>query len=187
MSAITMSLTNVFEYISFTSPLLIVFSITLLSIMENSLVKGIIFNMGIVILSTIVYIVKNVIKSKQQIFASPFCNILPGPFTVRSPEGIYNSPSLSSAILAFSSTYLIYPMVITPDYNFPLLVFLLATTSINTVSEYNQSCSDIMGIVLGLLIGIIFGILYYMGFKMQSSNFVYFADPISNNVQTNHL
>ena len=183
MSAITMSLTNVFEYISFTSPLLVVFSITLLSIVQNSLEKGLIFNMGIVILSAIVYILKNVIKSKQLIFASPFCNILPGPFTVRSIEGVFNSPSLSSAILAFSSTYLIYPMVTTPDYNFPLLVFLIAITSINTVTEYNQSCSDIMGIVLGLLIGILFAIVYYSILFMTNKKFVYFADPISNNVQ----
>ena len=64
--AITMSLTNIFDYISFTSPLLVVFFITLLSIAQNSLEKGIVFNMGIVILSVIVLVLKNVIK--QQIY-----------------------------------------------------------------------------------------------------------------------
>ena len=81
--AITMSLTNVIEYISFSAPLLVVFFITLLSIAQNSLEKGIIFNMGIVILSSIVLLLKNVIKSKQTVLASPFCNILPSPFTVK--------------------------------------------------------------------------------------------------------
>ena len=182
--AITMSLTNIIEYISFSAPLLVVFFITLLSIAQNSLEKGIIFNMGIVILSSIVLLLKNVIKNKQSIFASPFCNILPAPFTVKDIGVIYNAPSLSGAILSFSSTYLIYPMVINNQHNYSLLVFLIAITGINIVTEYNQKCSDIMGLVLGLLVGIFFGLLYYtLLYISTSSKFVYFADTISNNVQ----
>lgn len=182
--AITMSLTNIIEYISFSAPLLVVFFITLLSIAQNSLEKGIIFNMGIVILSSIVLLLKNVIKNKQSIFASPFCNILPSPFTVKDIGVIYNAPSLSGAILSFSSTYLIYPMVINNQHNYSLLVFLIAITGINIVTEYNQKCSDIMGLVLGVLVGIFFGLLYYtLLYISTSSKFVYFADTISNNVQ----
>lgn len=182
--AITMSLTNIIEYISFSAPLLVVFFITLLSIAQNSLEKGIIFNMGIVILSSIVLLLKNVIKNKQSIFASPFCNILPSPFTVKDIGVIYNAPSLSGAILSFSSTYLIYPMVINNQHNYSLLVFLIAITGINVVTEYNQKCSDIMGLVLGVLVGIFFGLLYYtLLYISTSSKFVYFADTISNNVQ----
>ena len=59
---ITMSLTNIFQYISFSAPLLIVFFITLYSIMQNNLERGLIFNMRIVIVSTIVYIIKNLTK-----------------------------------------------------------------------------------------------------------------------------
>lgn len=182
--AITMSLTNIFEYISFTAPLLVVFFITLLSIAQNSLEKGIVFNMGIVILSTIVLLLKNVIKNKQSIFASPFCNILPSPFTVKAIGAVYNAPSLSSAILAFSSTYLIYPMVINNQHNYSLLLFLIGVTAINAVTEYSQKCSDIMGLLLGLLVGVFFGLLYYtMLYISTKSKFVYFADTISNNVQ----
>jgi hypothetical protein len=183
--AITMSLTNMFEYISFSAPLLVVFFITLLSIAQNSLEKGIIFNMGIVILSSIVLVLKNVIKSKQTVLASPFCNILPSPFTVKDMGVIYNAPSLSSAILSFSSTYLIYPMIINKNsINYSLLVFLLSVTAINGVTELNQKCSDIMGLVLGLLVGIIFGIIYYTLLYMAAKGkYVYFADTVSNNVQ----
>ena len=184
--AITMSLTNVFEYISFTAPLLVVFFITLLSIAQNALEKGIIFNMGIVILSAIVLLLKNVIKNKQSILASPFCNILPSPFTVRDIGVIYNAPSLSCSILSFSSTYLIYPMIINrkSGINYSLLIFLLGVTAINVITEFNQKCSDIMGIVLGLLVGISFGVLYYtLLYISTNSKFVYFADTVSNNVQ----
>ena len=181
---VPMTLTNLFQYISFTAPILVIFFITLFSIMQNNLEKGLIFNMGIVILSTIVYILKNVIRNKQSEYASPFCNIMPGPFTVTSDDNIFDAPSMSTSILSFSSTYLIYPMLNNNQHNYALLVFLIGITSINAVVEYNQQCSDIMGIVFGLLLGIIFAIVYYnILYMSKKSNLVYFSDPISNNVQ----
>ena len=183
---IPMSLTNLFQYISFTAPILVIFFITLFSIMQNNLEKGLIFNMGIVILSTLVYILKNVLKNKQSDEASPFCNILPAPFTVfgEGNKYIFDAPSMSSAILSFSSTYLIYPMINNNQHNFALLLFLIGITSINVFVEYHKKCSDVMGLVLGILLGIIFGILYYSLLYMSNkTNLVYFSDPISNNVQ----
>ena len=188
LNRLPMSLTNLFQYISFTAPILVIFFITLFSIMQNNLERGLIFNMGIVILSTLVYILKNVLKNKQSDAASPFCNILPAPFTVFESKGgnsnIYDAPSMSSAILSFSSTYLIYPMINNNQHNFSLLVFLIGITSINVFVEYHKKCSDVMGLVLGILLGIIFGIIYYSILYMsKKSNLVYFSDPISNNVQ----
>ena len=185
---VPMTLTNLFQYISFTAPFLVIFFITLFSIMQNNLEKGLIFNMGIVILSTLVYILKNVLKNKQSTNASPFCNILPAPFTVfgevKDNKYIFDAPSMSSAILSFSSTYLIYPMINNNQHNFSLLVFLIGITSINVFVEYHKKCSDVMGLVLGILLGIIFGIIYYSILYMsKKSNLVYFSDPISNNVQ----
>jgi len=181
---VPMTLTNLFQYISFTAPILVIFFITLFSIMQNNLEKGLIFNMGIVILSTLVYILKNVIKNKQSEDASPFCNIIPGPFTVVSDGNVFDAPSMSTSILSFSSTYLIYPMLNNNQHNYALLVFLIGITSINAAVEYNQRCSDIMGIVFGILLGIIFAIVYYnILYMSKKSNLVYFSDPISNNVQ----
>jgi hypothetical protein len=181
---VPMTLTNLFHYISFTAPILVIFFITLFSIMQNSLEKGLIFNMGIVILSTIVYILKYVIKNKQSDKASPFCNVLPGPFTVFSGSDVFDAPSMSTSILSFSSTYLIYPMLNNNQHNYTLLVFLIGVTSINAVVEYSQKCSDIMGIVFGILLGIIFAIVYYnILYMSKQSNLVYFSDSISNNVQ----
>ena len=183
-SPIPMTLTNLFQYISFSAPILVIFFITLFSIMQNKLEKGLIFNMGIVILSAVVYILKNVLKNKQSQDASPFCNILPGPFTVSSIDNVFDAPSMSSAILSFSSTYLIYPMLNNNQHNYSLLLFLIGITSVNAVVEYNNKCSDVMGLVFGILIGIIFAIVYYnLLYMSNKGNLVYFSDPISNNVQ----
>ena len=181
---VPMTLTNLFQYISFTAPILVIFFITLFSIMQNNIEKGLIFNMGIVILSFLVYFLKYIVKSAQSPNASPFCNVIPGPFTVSSANGVYDAPSMSTSILSFSSTYIIYPMIINNQQNYSLLVFLVGITTINAVVEYSNNCSGILGIVFGLLLGIVFAIAYYaMLFMSKRSDLVYFSDTISNGVK----
>lgn len=187
---IHMSLTNVIQYVSFSSPLLLVFFITLYSIVQNNYLSGLIFNMGIVIISSIVYLLKHILKNKQQTAANPFCNVLPSPFSVHTfDENIgqvfYDSPSFSSAILSFSAAYLIYPMIIKNQQNTGLLVFSIVLVLVNAVTEIMYKCCGLFGIILGILLGILFAILYYS--LLMSSNYtasyLYFHDNISNNTQ----
>jgi len=181
---VPMTLTNLFQYLSFTAPFLVIFFITLLAIMQNHLEKGLIFNMGIIIVSTLVVLIKGILKNKQNEGASPYCNVLPSPFTTVSNSVIYDNPSMSSAILSFASTYLIWPMVINNQQNYTLLIFLVAITGINAGVEYHQLCSGIAGIIFGILIGVGLGIGYYTLLNLsKKSNLVYFTDPISNNLQ----
>jgi len=185
LQSVRMTWTNLFQYISFTAPILVIFFITLFSIMQNSIVKGIIFNMGLVILSIFVYLIKITLKHEQSSSASPFCNVIPGPFTVNDGGVIYDSPSMSTSILSFASAYIIYPMIINNQQNYSLLVFLVGITTINAVVEYSNKCSNIMGIVSGFGCGTLLGIAYYLILFMSSkdSKLIYFSDTISNNVQ----
>jgi hypothetical protein len=187
---IHMSLTNVLQYVSFSSPLLLVFFITVYSIVQNNYLSGLIFNMGIVIIASIVYLLKHILKNKQNTRANPFCNVLPSPFTVRAFDDnigmvYYDSPSFSSAILSFSAAYLIYPMIIKNQQNIGLLVFSIILVLINAVTEIMYNCCGLFGVILGILLGIIFAILYYS--LLMSSNYtasyLYFNDTISNNTQ----
>jgi len=185
---VAMTLTNLFQYISFISPILVIFFVTLYSITQNNLIRGVIFNMGIVIVSALVYMIKRIIKHPQSPHASPFCNVIPAPFTVNDGATIYDVPSMSTSILSFASSYIISPMIFNNQINHSLVVFLSGITCINAVIEYNQKCSDIMGIVLGLLLGTTFGIIYYFAIFMSNDqkrrgDLVYFSDTISNDVK----
>ena len=187
---IHMSLTNLFQYISFSSPLLLMFFITLYSIIQNKILGGLIFNMGIIIITAIVYLLKHTLKNRQSKFANPFCNVLPAPFSVKAFDELegsfyYDSPSFSSAVLAFSATYLIYPMIVFGSQNEGLLVVSMALVLINAVTEIFYQCSGFFGTILGILVGVIFAILYY-SLLMSSdltADHVYFSDTVSNNVQ----
>ena len=147
--------------------------------------------MGIVLISSIVYILKHLLKNKQDSKANPFCNVLPSPFTIRIHDNTnhtdyyYDSPSFSSSVLAFSATYLIYPMIIMNQQNVSLLVIAISLVLINAVTEVIYKCSGLFGVILGMLIGIIFAILYYslLMSSDHTSKYLYFADKESNNAQ----
>ena len=164
------------------SPLLITFFMIMTSILTNNIVKGLIFTMGIVIITFINYLLKNLLQSKQSILASPFCNIVPSPFTVQNDAGIYDSPSLSSTIIGYTTAYLIFPMKMNNQLNPSLITFLLVLLVINGTVENSDKCTTIGGVVLGSSVGILFGILYYSLIKISGNeNLAYFSEVISNN------
>ena len=181
--ALTFSLTNILKFMSYLSPLLITFFMIMYSILTDNIVKGLIFMAGLVIITFINYLLKNTIKSPQSDLASPFCNTLPAPFTFRSENNIFNSPSTSSTIIAFSAAFLIYPMFLNNATNFPLIVFLISLLGINGSVEYSDLCTPLFGIFLGILLGIFFGIVYYSLIAMTNKDLAYFTKIDSNNIQ----
>jgi hypothetical protein len=145
-------------------------------------------------MSSIVYILKHILKNKQQSNANPFCNVLPSPFSVRAFDEntgphFYDSPSFSSAVLSFSATYLIYPMILKNQQNIGLIVFSTSLVLINAVTESIYKCSGLFGIILGILIGIIFAIIYYslLMTSNDTSKYLLFSDSISNNTQCSRV
>lgn len=154
--------------------------------MENTMEKGLIYNMGILILGFLVTVLKYTTKQQQSPNASPFCNIMPWPFTnvSRTTNGILSFPSMSTSILSFSSAYLIYPMIKNNQQNYQLISFLIAITCINAVVEITQKCGSFFEIIGSIALGASFGALYYFLLNLSNkSNLVYFSDTISNNVQ----
>ena len=172
-AAITMTFTNVLSFMALLSPFLLSFFMIMLSIVNNTIVKGLLFITGLVIVSFLTYLIKSILKERQNPLASPLCNILPFPFTSRgsiaSEYVIFSSPITSSVLLGYISSYLIYPMYINNEVNYPLLMFLVSIFGTNSVIELWNKCGSIGGVVLGGILGITFGILYY-GIIVASGN-----------------
>jgi hypothetical protein len=185
VAAITFTLTNLFTYTTLMSPFFLTFFMVMLSIVNNKIVKGLLFLVGLAIVSFITYLLKTILQERQSSIASPLCNILPLPFTVRGNVGgeraIFSSPILSPALLGYISSYLIYPMYINGDHNYPLLIFLLAMFASNSIVEYSNKCGSVGSIVLGGSVGVLFGILYY-GLIVSSGNkdLAYFSEIKGN-------
>tara|TARA_B100001175_G_scaffold22576_1_gene16911 strand:+ start:5010 stop:5675 length:666 start_codon:yes stop_codon:yes gene_type:complete len=184
-AAISFTFSNLIEFLTVLSPFLLTFFMIMLSIVNNSIIKGLLYLMGLVIVSYITYLLKSILKEKQDPLASPICNILPFPFitsgTVGNEEVVFSSPLLNSTILGYIMSYLIFPMHINNNVNSPLLIFLVAIFLTNGMVEYWKKCGSIGSIVLGGIVGITLGILYY-GIIAASGNkdLAYFSEIKSN-------
>tara|TARA_Y100000816_G_scaffold92668_1_gene64141 strand:- start:8729 stop:9409 length:681 start_codon:yes stop_codon:yes gene_type:complete len=184
-ASITFTLTNLLTFLTIMSPFLLTFFMVMLSIVNNSIVKGLLFLVGLVIISYLTYLLKSVLKERQSPLASPLCNILPIPFTTKGilekERVIFSSPILSTTLLGYISSYLTFPMYINNDVNYPLLIFLVALFAINGITELHKKCGTLGGVVLGAIVGITFGMLYY-GMIAASGNkdLAYFSEIKSN-------
>jgi hypothetical protein len=184
-ASISFTFTNLFTFLSIMSPFLLTFFMVMLSIINNAIVKGLLFLIGLVIISFLTYLIKSLLKERQSPLASPICNILPMPFlrkgTIGPEHVIFSSPITSSTLLGFISSYLIFPMYINNDVNNSLLITLVALFVTNAVTELSNKCGTIGGVVLGSIIGITFGMLYY-GIIAASGNkdLAYFSEIKSN-------
>tara|TARA_B100000900_G_scaffold414467_1_gene441187 strand:- start:3630 stop:4301 length:672 start_codon:yes stop_codon:yes gene_type:complete len=183
ISSITFTLTNLLTFLTIMAPFLLTFFMIMLSIVNNSIVKGLLFLIGLVIVAYLTHLLKSLLKERQSPLASPICNIL--PFVTRGQllheRVIFSSPILSTALLGYISSYLIFPMYINNDVNNPLLIFLVALFGINSVTELWKKCGTLGGVVLGAIVGISFGMLYYgmiagSGYK----DLAYFSEIKSN-------
>jgi hypothetical protein len=183
--SITFTLTNLLTFLAIMSPFLLTFFMIMLSIVHNSIVKGLLFLVGLVIIAFLTYLLKSILKERQSPLASPLCNILPFPFISKGTIGmqrvIFSSPILSTVLLGYISSYLIFPMYINNNVNNPLLIFLITLFTTNAVTELHKQCGTMGGVVLGGILGITFGILYYgmiaaSGYK----DLAYFSEIKSN-------
>lgn len=183
--ALTFSLTNIMKFLSYMAPFLISFFMVMFSILTGSIVKGLLFISGLLIVTFMNYLLKNSLKSLQDPLASPLCNSLPAPFTLRAGEHIFNSPSTSSTIIAFTLAYLAYPMILKPmNMNPVLIAFLVALIGINGAVEVQDRCTNMSGIFLGSLVGILFGIIFFSLVKMSGNeSLAFFTEQGSNGIQ----
>ena len=182
---ITISLTNLLKYISLMSPLLLIFFMVMISIFNNTLVKGLLFSLGVVIITFINYLLKSTLKEKQDPYASTMCNLLPQPFTLLSSDGnVFSSPSLNSTVIAYTTAYLLFPMKINNQLNPSLATFLIALLGVNGIVELQDKCTSIGGILLGVVVGVLFGITYYFMISLTGNkDLAYFSEILSNDIK----
>lgn len=169
MATMSLSLTNIFKILIFLSPFIIVNYILFFSIASNNAVKGIIFLCGVFILLIINYILKRVFSVYQDKYlASKYCNILPKPFTIAGPDGIYTTPSTNVTLITFIITYIFYSMFEKKNkynMNYPVIIFFLSLLFIISITEVFQGCVSKLSVYVGVLVGFIYGLIFKLMVK----------------------
>lgn len=176
--AIDLTITNLFQFVSALTPLLLIFFMVMISIFNQDL-KGLVYLAGILIVSVINIFLLNIIKNKRDETSSSSCNIFNLPFNMTQ----YNVPSLNSVLISFTMAYLLLPMISSNQMNYVIIAALLSIFIIDGISKIMNKCTTTAGVILGLLTGFLTGSLWYTLFHSTGYNsLLYFDEVISNKV-----
>ena len=168
--------TNLLHFISILSPFLLGFFLVMSSIFNQDL-KGLVYLAGILIACIITIFLMNILLSEMSPDASPVCKII--DFSL---IGNYNSPCITSMIIAFTMAYLFLPMQYNKQMNYVVVVALIALFIINMFTKVFDKCTTYGGAILGGIIGFMMGTAWYVLFHAYGyDSLLYFDEFISNN------
>lgn len=183
ISGLQFTITNVLQFASFISPFILGFFLVMSSIFNQD-IKGFIY-LGGVLISTIINIfLLNIIRHESSPNRAPICDVI--DFNIFSMGGSFDNPNLSSSFIAFTTAYLILPMIYNEQMNYIVLLFLISLFLIDSFTKIQNKCSDMGGVATGTLVGFILGSLWYSILSASGNNsLLYFNEFVSNNVVCN--
>lgn len=173
--AMQLTLTNLFQFFSGISPLLLGFFLVSASILNQN-IKGLIYLAGVMFAFVLNALLMNAIKSPADPLRSASCSIIEWPFALNS----YNSPSWNSVFIAFTLAYMYLPMVYGGVMNYGVLAALVALLGIDAISKVTNKCTTWLGSLLGILFGILLGGLWYGVIKASGNSQLLYFDEVSN-------
>ena len=175
--ALQLTFTNVFRFISYITPLLLIFFMIMISVFNQD-IKGLIYLGGILIAIFITVAVKNLIKSPAD-NPSFTCELFDFPGNTSN----YNVPSLNSVLIAFTFAYLQKPMDDYNQYNYSIIASIFMLFMIDAVTKVQGNCTTPLGIVSGAIIGYTLGVIFYtLIYSTGYKNLLYLNELTSNNV-----
>lgn len=166
------------QLLSALAPFTLCFFLVMASLFNQD-VKGLVYLAGVTLTSVLNVPLMHAFGSRRQV-DSAFCQFIT-PFTQSNTE--FDSPSPSLVFLGFTLAYLVLPMTMLSQINYPVLIFLLALTGIDASTKVQASCTTFPGAVLGLIVGIIGGIVWFTIFhQAQLDSLLYFRSTASDKV-----
>ena len=173
--------TNLFNLMSFLSPVIITFGVLVFSILTGVVGKGV-FYIIVLIFFTMCRLAIIYFKRRKTGFPAPnpndICNM--GNFLP-----IENN-TYSIFVLCFTFMYFSFPMFVTNNINFQVLIFFIIYIAFDILTKFSHKCinlTDINGFI-GDLVG---GILLGAGFSALMFHFyknILFINEIPSNKET---
>lgn len=173
---------EIFSFMRIMIPFFIVFFLTIFSFVNKKILNGIVYLFGIFITSGFILLLALVFRLRKNENANISCNTLTFPFMSNSISSKYPNPHLNTGILAYSIGYtLLAPIFDLNNQSLipPLLLFFILHI-IYVLSEKENHCSTIFGLLTGTLIGICIGVIYYFVVKFNNKKLLYNSDSESD-------
>jgi hypothetical protein len=160
--------------IAMISPFLLAFLMVMISIINSTFIKGVVYVAGLVILFFIVVGFQYTLKVPLE-KTNGFCSMF--SFTQ------YSVPSFNSALYLYTIMYVLLPMINMDMVNFPLIIVFLIIYISDCIIKYKNKCSSMIGIIMGSVLGLFFGITWFIVIKSSGqTGLLYYDDLISNKI-----
>lgn len=180
LSGLQFTLTNLFQFFAFISPFLLGFFLVMSSIFNQDL-RGFVYLAGVLMATVINILLLNIIRSESNPKRGPICDLI--AINIFEPGGTFDNPNLSSSFIAFTSAYLLLPMIYNKQMNWMVLIFLLILFIIDVFTKISNGCTGGPGVFTGALTGLLLGSLWYSLLQATGNQkLTYFNEFISNNV-----
>lgn len=176
--AMQLNLSNILQFFSAISPLLLTFCLVLMSFFNQD-IKGLVYLGGILIASLINLFLLNTFQVKPENGIPPSCNLIDFPFNLNE----YVSPAFNSMFISFTLLYLMMPMSYISSMNYPIVIFVSSLLILDAVTKYMGGCTTISGIFLGSIVGSVLGIIWFvLLYSTGHKDLLFFNLEPSNNV-----
>jgi hypothetical protein len=170
--AIELTISNVLQLFSFISPILLAFFLVMTSLFNQNL-KGLVYLSGALMSAIVNVFLMNQIQSESDPDAAFSCNMFDIPFVSK-----FNSPSSSSLFIAFTIAYLVIPMGVNNQLNYPVLAMLLCLLGVDILTKIQNKCTNYAGATLGALVGFFLGTIWYSLFHITGYDSLLYFDEL---------
>jgi hypothetical protein len=180
MAGLTLNASNIISVLATLYPLFIVSFIILVSIFNLTVVKGIVYFSGVIILWLCCGGLKTIWRGYKKGERSSSCDFIFTSFNK------YTIPRFDVALTFYTFIYLVLPMFLTKNQNWAVISFLLASSIGHMIHDSMRGCSTPPGIFIGLLSGLGFGSAWFSAFWYSNNkHLLFYNELLSNNVVCN--
>jgi hypothetical protein len=169
---------DVSNYIFSIAPLLIAWFFVMGSIFNNTIAKGLIYLVGVLVVIISTAGLKRLFKTTKPNTWADTCQT----FSIPLIDSNFSAPDFNSMLLAFTTMYVLMPMAYGATKLNALLIVMLSTFIVgNAVTRYNLGCNNIFDIILGVILGGVIGIIWFYIWWSSDNKELLFMDTLNSN------
>lgn len=172
-----LNLSNLFQFITYIAPFLLAFTFILIGFLNGQPIKSVVYVGAVSLATFIAMLLQTTIKSDAIVGRSAMCDLWELPFIGNT----YNSPSLSTFFITFSSIYMLIPMFMSGNINYPILFFFIFLLVGDSISKITNKCTNLIGLLLGFVFALVFGGILSTTIYHTVPEIIFFSDTKSNN------
>ena len=177
---INLSISGIIDFLISLSPILISFFLIVGSLLNQEVAKGGVYLGGVLIMLLIGILLKKLFnKNPPDEFTHENCSL----FDVRNINLLNKStPDLNSMFLAFTTLYLLLPMIHQEAQLNPYLVIILTSFIIgNAITRFKKKCNNVIDLIVGTILGGGLGCAWFYIFWATNNHKLLFIDTLVSN------